>query len=89
MRDGNPETFTFEDLEPDGLDEQTATWFEGKLLNCINALHEADRDERLRIKGRMHVLMDLFGLSDAEAVALAKQYEAHEQMAEILDYDGK
>jgi hypothetical protein len=71
------------DLELD-VSPHDSSWFQSKLLNCITALHEADREEQLRIKGRVHALQDLFGVSDEELVGLAERYEASGKMREIL-----
>lgn len=79
---------SIDDLEPDGeIDEHTADWFRGLLMDCINAVRSADRDKRLEIKGRVFVLRDMFALSEAEVVELAEKYGAGEEMAELLEVD--
>lgn len=84
----NSEQLSIDDLEPDGeIDMQTAEWFQGLLMNCINAVRSADRDKRLEIKGRVFVLRDMFALSEAEVVELAETYGAGEEMAELLEVD--
>lgn len=77
------DTERIEDLELD-VSPHDSSWFQSKLLNCINALHEADHEQQLRIQGRVHVLQDLFSMSDETLIELAARRDVEDEMRGVL-----
>ncbi len=74
------------DIEPDGdIGEHTAQWFQSTLINAIIAVPEADRDKMLRIRGRLYVLRDIFGLSEDDIIALAEEYEIADHVSDVFE----
>lgn len=58
-------------------------WYQSMLLECITATGKADEMEKRRLRGRLFVLRDLFGLTEDEVVEIASRYGRGDEVTEL------